>query len=245
VDGPSFRVISLGGEVWRVYRRLFAPLILGALLVYVPMSLIDAVAEPLAETHGDAGTPQLVTAIVAALVITAVTLVGEVMYAGIVSSLVCRERGMHGHSLGRVLKALPYGRLAGADIGYSLVGALGALLLVVPGLVFMTWFALVAPAIEIEDRGLVESFRRSREVVRGHFWKVFVIVVPLTFAAELLADVVFEQIGGTFGHTFLGDWLGSILSEVLTAPFLALFLVLAFIQLRGQGDGEVASTPAD
>ena len=65
----------------------------------------------------------------------------------------------------------------------------GFLALLVPGFVFLAWFALVAPACEIEDRGIRDSFRRSRELVRGHFWIVLLLVVGSLLAEELLTSL--------------------------------------------------------
>ena len=117
-----------------------------------------------------------------------------------------------------IARSLPYGRLIAADIGLILVVALGFLLLVVPGFVLLVWFALVAPAIEVEHRGVRSGFRRSRELVRSHFWKVAVLVWP-----AFLLQGALEEAGEGIAHDLLGEgwvseWLGSVSGSMLAGP---------------------------
>jgi nucleoside permease NupC len=98
--------------------------------------------------------------------------------------------------------------------------------------VLLTWFALVAPVIEVERTGIRAAFRRSRSLVRGHFWHVFWVVVPVVVISELIS--VFIQSGTLWwlGDGFFGEWAGGVLSNVLTAPLFALAVVVLFFELR-------------
>ena len=49
--------------------------------------------------------------------------------------------------------------------------------MIVPGLILITIWAVVAPSIVVEDKGVFEAFGRSRELVRGNGWKVFVAII--------------------------------------------------------------------
>ncbi len=173
-------------------------------------------------------------AIAAAFGIAFISLLGEVVYAGIVSAMVIGDRRGVSHPLASALRSLPYARLVGADVLYALVIVGGLLLLVVPGFIFMVWFALVAPIIEAEDRRIVDSMRRSRALVRPHFWRVAAVVVPLVFLSEVLSDLVFSGAIHALGETLGGEWVGSLLVELLTAPLLALFVVVLFLELRSE-----------
>jgi hypothetical protein len=120
----------------------------------------------------------------------------------------------------------------GADVIYALLVSAALLLLIVPGLVLMTRYALIAPAIEIEGLGIRGALRRSRELIRPHFWKMLVVVVPLMFGSDVVSELAFSGATGALGEGFVGEWIGSLLGELITAPFLGLFLVLAFLRLR-------------
>lgn len=66
----------------------------------------------------------------------------------------------------------------------------GSLLLLAPGLILWTIWAVVIPAF-VEDRlGLLESFGRSMELTRGARWPVFGALVAVTVASWIAGIVV-------------------------------------------------------
>src|SRR5262249_61013625 len=88
--------------------------------------------------------------------------------------------------------------LVGADVLLAVGTLLFSLLLFVPGMIFFTFFALVGPALVMEDRKVISAFRRSRQLVRGHFWLVFLLVtLPLVFEENVVHAIVevFESLG--------------------------------------------------
>lgn len=232
---PGLSIRNLFREVGRDYIKLF-PLLMGAaLLVYVPISLVDSTASIFSTVEGE-DTLEIARAILVAAAGALFSLIGAVVYAAIVSVLVHRHRGIGDHPLIDALRDLPYGRLMGADVIYALMVSAALLLLVVPGLVLMTRYALIAPAIEIEGLGIRDALRRSRELVRPHFWKMLVVVVPLMFGSDVLSELALSGAIGALGEGFFGDWIGSLIGELITAPFLGLFLVLAFLRLRAAAE---------
>ena len=91
------------------------------------------------------------------------------------------------------------------------------------------WLAVAGPAVEIEGRRPVDALRRSRELVRGSFWRVLAILVPL----ELVTDAVFDAAGegGTrlLGDSLVADWAGSAIGGLLaTAPYAAAIVALTY-----------------
>ena len=63
--------------------------------------------------------------------------------------------------------------LAGAGVLATIGIFVGLALLIVPGLVLLTWWLVVSPVIMLEHRPVLESFGRSRALVRGSAWPVF------------------------------------------------------------------------
>ena len=131
-------------------------------------------------------------------------------------------------TLGRVRPRLVSIVVAGvlAAIGIFL----GLLLLIVPGLVLLTWWSVIIPVIVLEGTSAGEAFGRSRELVRGYGWKVFGTIV-LTFLLLLAFGIVLGIV-----LTPLADWLqnfvSNIVSGTLTAPFIALVWTLLYFRLR-------------
>ena len=128
--------------------------------------------------------------------------------------------------------------LLGASILAGLGIAFGLLLLIVPGLILLTWWALIPPSIVLEDRGVFESFGRSRELVRGHGWNVFGVLI-ITY---LLSAVISGVIRAIFTPLpdYVGTYIGDVIGGSIVAPFSALAITLMYFRLSGN---ETPATP--
>jgi hypothetical protein len=210
------------------------------LLIFIPMGLVDVlddhIQEPLSELDNDVDSGRVGILAAAASAHAVVALLGDVLYTGIVAAVVVAVRQGEHRSLRDIARHLPYLRLAAADLLLALGTALGLLLLVIPGLLVLGWFALIAPAIELENRKLLDGFRRSRELVKGNTARILLLVVPLLLLDDVISSAIQskELIGIHSG--FFVDWAGAVLADMLTTPFYALAVVIAFFQLR---DGRV------
>ena len=178
-------------QVAAAYRAHWRTLLVVGLLVFVPLGLIELLdhrlQEPLADDELDQLDPGLLAAIFAGVIGHATAaLLGEVVYAGIVAAAV--TAGTARPPLRELLRHLPFWRLVCVDLLWVVVVVVGFLALVVPGLIFITWFALVAPAVEIEGRGVTDAFRRSRELVRRRFWFVLALILPVLVLGDLLSS---------------------------------------------------------
>ena len=128
--------------------------------------------------------------------------------------------------------------LLGASILAGLGIAFGLLLLIVPGLILLTWWALIPPSIVLENRGVFESFGRSRELVRGHGWNVFGVLI-ITY---LLSAVISGVIRAIFTPLpdYVGTYIGDVIGGSIVAPFSALAITLMYFRLSGN---ETLATP--
>jgi hypothetical protein len=203
-------------------------------VIFIPVGLFEVLGEELQEqvSEADFEVGRLIAVSVSAFVLGAGALLGDVLYAGVVAAIVVDEREGARRTLGEVLTHIPILRLLGADLLLGLLVVVGLLLLVVPGLVVLSWFALVAPVIEVERSGVRAAFRRSRALVRGHFWLVFWIVVPVVVLSEMISVLIQSGTLWWLGDGFFGEWAGGVISNVLTAPLFALAVVVLFFELR-------------
>jgi len=228
----------------RAYRTRAGFLILLGALVFVPLGLLDALADRVNEIHaGSAGDVfDLSTlALVAGFLAQAVTtLLGEVFYAGAVGLTMRQGEESPPPSLGSVARRLSYGRLIAVDLLLGLGTAFGLLLLIVPGLLFFGWFALAGPLVEIEGRSVRSALARSRQLVRGSLWTVLLVLIPITIASELLAVALFEVPHLVIHNVLIQDWVGEALSNVLVSPFYAVAAVLMTLDLSRR-KGEVSA----
>jgi hypothetical protein len=127
--------------------------------------------------------------------------------------------------------------VAGLLLGLAI--AVGLLLLIVPGLYLMTIWIAVIPAIVLENRGIGESFGRSRELVRGYGWNVFGIIV--------LTILILLGVGITIGLILspLAEWLASLVQQIvantIVTPFVVAVWTLVYYRLKGREE----AAPAD
>jgi hypothetical protein len=213
------------GEAWALYRRFLARFFLTALVVFAVLDLLSALAD------GAAGDNVLAT-IFWSLVALVIGIVGYFWVQGALVELVQDVRdGRADRSVGETYAAVQ-GRLpalisAGLLAGLGII--LGFVLLIVPGLILLTIWSMITPVIVLEGRSAGESFGRSREIVRGHGWKVFGLIV-VTFLLVAIASAIIRAILSPLPD-FLDAWLGALVAHSLTIPFAAAALTTAYFRL--------------
>jgi hypothetical protein len=219
----SGRRIDVGrviGEAFETYQNQAGALLGGALIVIGITALIDNLL----------GLTGSIILFFAGLI---VGLIGQVLYTGYVVKLVQDVRdGRRDSSMSELFEAAaPYvTTLILNGILYGLAVFLGFLALIVPGLILITIWAVVAPSIVVEGQGIFEAFGRSRDLVRGNGWSVFGVIV-VVFLTVLIVGGVFAVIGASIGDA--GRVILGTLGSVLVVPVQALVASILFFDLGG------------
>ena len=131
-----------------------------------------------------------------------------------------------------VSAARPYlWSVMGASILAAIAIGIGLILIIVPGLILITIWAVIVPVIVIEQSGALASFGRSRELVRGRGWHVFGTLV-IVYVILLVVNIVLGLIFSALPHV-LGSGLSSVISGTLISPFIALVVTLVYYRLVG------------
>jgi len=107
-------------------------------------------------------------------------------------------------------------------------------IIIIPGLIFAVGFYVAIPVGVVERPGVRASLARSRELVRGHGWRVFGLLIIATFITQ------FELVVGADGLFSLGDEVWQILGtvrDVLATAFAAIMSAVAYHDLRIIKDG--------
>ena len=213
------------GETWGLYTKFFARFFVVAAIVFLIINLIGALLGWLVGTGG--------LAVLVALIAAAVSLIGTFWMQGALVYAVDDVRdGRIDSSVGDLFERVrPYlGTLILAGILAGLGIALGLVLLIVPGLILLTWWCLIIPVIALEGKPVGESFSRSRELVRGHGWTVFGIVIIVLLASAIASGVI--QSIFSFLNPFFRYWIGGTIANAIVDPFLAVALTLMYFHLR-------------
>jgi hypothetical protein len=213
------------GEAWGLYTKFFARFFLVAAIVYLVINLLGALLGWVVGTGS--------AAFLVALITVVVSLVGTFWLQGALVYAVDDVRdGRIDSSIGELFERVrPYlGTLIAAGILAGLGIAVGFVLLIVPGLILLTFWCLIVPVIVLEGKHVGESFGRSRELVRGHGWSVFGVVV-ITGLASAIASGVIQSIF-SFLTPFLRYWIGGTIANAIVDPFLAIALTVMYFHLR-------------
>jgi hypothetical protein len=234
--------VSIGtvlDEAWTLFTRFFLRFFLIALVVFASINLVYALLVEAISSDNDGGAVLLALLGLATAVIGATWLQGAFVYA-----VQDARDGTFDASLGQIfsrvapsiLPLLGAGLLAGLGI------ALGFLLLIIPGLFLITIWAVVAPVIVVEKPGVFAAFGRSRELVRGHGWTVFGIVI----ITALLSGIASALLQAAFSALpeFLEILIGSTIAQAVVTPFGVIAIAVMYFRLR-EADGDAAATPVE
>ncbi|MDO8210528.1 hypothetical protein [Conexibacter sp. CPCC 206217] len=215
------------GRAFAIYKEHAAPLLAAAFAVF----FITAVASFVLD-HG----------FLLILVAYVISLVAHTFYKGMVVRLVDDVRdGTLDASVGDLFRsvapvAVP---LLLASILLGILITIGLFIVIVPGLFLMTIWAVVAPAIVLEGRGVFDGMSRSWELVKGNSWQVFGVIV-IIFLLEFGLGIVGAAIGAIGGDVTRA--IVQLAVVVLVAPLSALATsVLYFALLDAHG---TVPTPA-
>ena len=224
---PTDGVIS---EAWNLFKAHWRHLVPIAFVVYVAIAIVGLLLALLLGWFG-------------ALLGAVISLVGVFWVQGaLVTAVEDIRDGRADLSLadtfGRVRPQLGAIVVAGLLAGLGIV--VGLVLLIVPGLVLMTWWVLVIPVVVLERTGAGAAFGRSRELVRGFGWNVFgviVLTILLLLAFEIVLSIVLSPLDG-----WLQSFVSNLVSGSLTSPFIALVWTLLYFRLRQVKSEQVAPT---
>jgi hypothetical protein len=234
LNEPRRRPLSVGAvarDVASAYRAHWYFLIPAAIVVLLPQAFADGFLDGLTveRIHSIRDL-----AVLAALPLTVIfNLFGQAFYAGLTAAAVIEwraHRALPGFLA--LLRSVPLGRLALLDIVLTVGTALGLVLLIVPGLVFMTYFSISPALVKFEHRGIWGSMGRARELVRGNFWRVMLTVVGTILVTEIAVSLIGEAF---HGHALVV--LVDLVADGLLQPIEGLVIVvttLALLELRGE-----------
>jgi hypothetical protein len=148
------------------------------------------------------------------------------------------QDGVRDLALGRLFRSVGpvLAQLMWTAILIGLGVGLGFLAFIIPGLVLATMWSVAVPVVVCEVRTAPQALGRSRELVRGHGWQVFAVLV-VTVLIVLVADAIFATVATAISNNDVVFAVGNLIATAITAPILVLaaaVVYLELLQLKGE-----------
>jgi hypothetical protein len=208
-------------RIFEIYRDQFTLLIPVALILFIPVAILNG----LLLTSGGA---------LVGLATVAIGLIASYWYQGmVVEAVVDILDGRRDHTVGSLFSSVsPFiWTLVGAGLLATLIIIIGFILIIIPGLIAITFLAVVAPAVVIDRAGVTGSLRRSRQLVEDNAWRVFGVIVVLFLITAVISGIL-SAIGGGISDSFAGYALADLLGRVLLGPLGAIAATVMYVELR-------------
>jgi hypothetical protein len=136
-------------------------------------------------------------------------------------------------SAGAALRRSP--AVIGLSLLIALYGGLAALLLIVPGLIVFTIYAVAIPACMAERIGPLRAMSRSAFLTKGNRWRVFGLL-----AALYILGAIFEQMVASAASIAIGALPSLVIAlpfDVGVAAFSAVVVAVLYAHLRTAREG--------
>jgi hypothetical protein len=250
---PPKRLGEILTAAFNIYKANASQLILIVAVVVVPLSLVSAVFSgvvfapervKVTNTGGVvvfdyAGRGLGVFLLVGAIGALIAVLISAVLQAAILRAAAQATIGdpvdveaSYRYGLKRLWSVILVSILVG------LVGAVGFILLVIPGIIFLVCLSVSIPVLIVEGRRGTEAMGRSWNLVKGNFWHAFGVIV----VAALIVGIISGIIGAIGGDNWAVRWIFTAIAQILTVPFASLVSVLLYLDLRARSESLSADT---
>jgi hypothetical protein len=117
----------------------------------------------------------------------------------------------------------------------ALLAGLAVLALIFPALILATMWFVAAPACVVEQLGPWASMRRSRELTKGHRWKVFGLMMLLLIISGIAGGTITAALTAIGGN--LLAMVGTVLWNGAWGAFSAIAVVVTYHDLRAAKEG--------
>ena len=186
---------DLLGGAWNEYKANFGTLFVIVLLLSVIPAIVLSFYQPTQEAIE--ADPMVAFSAPFLIILLVIIILGVIMGASLIYLAVNNKKGKMG--FGEAVKGgLGYfWKYLGLSIVMMFFLMLLFLLLVIPGIIFMIYWLFAFYVLVAEDKGIMASLSRSKELVKGRWWGVFgysllffLIIIGISFAFSIPSGIL-------------------------------------------------------
>lgn len=219
---PETRKLAIGEAIQDVGREFerHRPLILRVTVLF---AVLNAASE-LLDVTGPAGTALSV----------GILLLLSAAYGGMITALLCLPQPADsvGGLWAQVRPVLA--RLIWVTLVTVVAVLAGLMILVVPGLILLTVFAVAGQAVVVERAEVFAALGRSGELVRGNGLRVFLFVILLGLICLLLIMLTLLITFPLLGDGPAGTAASAFLQNLIVGPLLGMGPAVLYNRLSGR-----------
>lgn len=147
----------------------------------------------------------------------------SVAYGGLITALLCLpgETPESGGELWALVAPL-LARLIWVTLITLAAVFAGMMVLIVPGLILLTMFAVATQVVIVERSGAIQALGRSAELVRGNGPRVFGFILLLGIVCVLLILLLLVVTVPVLGAGTAGTIVSTFLQNLIVAPLVAI-----------------------
>lgn len=163
-----------------------------------------------------------------------IDLLAGTLFTGMVVELVADvQDGRRDTSALQLLRAVQpvFGQLVAVGIVTGVLEGIGFVLILVPGLILMTLWSVVAPVVVVENPGGLRALGRSRELVRGNGMAVFSVIIVLVIGVYVASGLIDAAAANASSGVHI---VVRVVVGILAAPISALAAAVLYFELRGR-----------
>jgi hypothetical protein len=225
----TFRLADVFGTTVAMYSRRFAPFIILTMIASIPNYVILFATEGPTEARNPASFVAGVG--LALLIIVTQSLASAAVMYGVVQEL----RGLAFSITDSLQVALHrFLPMLGVAICTTVAIFLGAVVLLVPGIIMACMFYVSMPVCIAERTGVFASMSRSSFLTKGYRWQVFGTLLLIAFAGAVLdsiARTVLEPAGE------IGTLIGTQVPAAIVDSFDGALIGVLYYKLRVAKEG--------
>jgi hypothetical protein len=109
------------------------------------------------------------------------------------------------------------------------------MLFIVPGIILITMWFVATPACVVERTGPIRSLGRSRQLTKGHRWKIFGLLLLLILISAIISPTLTVALAAIGGTTLV--LIGTLIWSGVWGAFYAIAGVVTYHDLRAAKEG--------
>ena len=114
------------------------------------------------------------------------------------------------------------------------------LLLIIPGIIFMIYWIFGSYVFLDEDKGILYSLKKSRQLVKGNWWKMFgylILIMIILFIFAILIGIILALPILFSGNSIVYiafDGISNLIVSLAFYGFLTLFFKNIYLEWKGK-----------